>query len=513
MNTNQDRALSGTVTRRQLIFGAGGGLAALALAGLAGYEWPRKSAVRAASLPIRTSVPGEAQFQSFVSRPDLRPPRVGITSLSSDPGRPGYIFLAPRTYVTGGGGQQGLMIIDRQGRLVWWRPATSQPFDLLAQAYQAKPVLTWWQGKVVYTYGEGIGEMAGSDYTGLQQIRAGDGLQADLHELQLTSSGTALLTAYQVVTEDLSKLGGAKKGQVVTGHIQEVDLASGKVLWDWDSLDHVGLAESYAALAADEAYDYFHVNSIAEMPDGQLLVSARNTWALYKIDRASGKIVSRLGGKRSDFTFGAGARFYWQHDARPHGASAISVFDDGSSPAEERQSRGLLLDVSSTRKHVSLRQAYQHPAAFLAANQGNVQVLADGRVFVGWGNQPYFSEFAPGGELLLQGELPFGYHSYRALTYDWEATPAEAPAAAALANPAGGTEVFASWNGSTAVERWVVLAGKERSSLGEVGSQDWTGFETAVVVNSSGPWFSVVATGRGGSVLARSEPVKVGQAQ
>jgi hypothetical protein len=158
---------------------------------------------------------------------------------------------------------------------------------------------------------------------------------------------------------------------------------------------------------------------------------------------------------------------------------------------------------------VSLAHAYLHPAGFLAANQGSVQVLADERVFVGWGNQPYFSEFATDGTLLLDGQMPIGYRSYRALCHDWAGTPTEPPAIAVRTNPAGGAAVYASWNGATKVHGWTVLAGKERTSLEVVGSQPWSGFESAIAVNSAGPYFSVVATSAAGTELGRSAIAEV----
>lgn len=499
-----------------MLLGAAGGLILAGAGAAVGYEWPKNSRRAPAStgakgvLGVSPKLVMRAQVESFVTRPDLRPPKVTISTFGPVLSSPRYIVLSPRTYLSGTDGQHGLMILDRSGRIVWFRPIGAQPFDLQVQSYRSQPVLTWWQGKVVYDYGVGVGEMAGSNYQVLQQIQAGDGLKADLHELQLTSAGTALLTAYEVVEADLSSVGGKSNGKLVVGHAQEIDLATGKVLFDWDSLSHVGIDQSYQAIGrGGEEYDYFHINSIAEMPDGDLLISARGTWALYKVDRSTGRIVWQLGGKRSDFSIGPGAHFYWQHDARPHGPNVISVFDDGAWPPEERQSRGLVLDVDTKAMQVRLRKSYVLASRFLAANQGNVQLLGDGRVFVGWGNQPYFSEFAAGGELLLEGELPFGYHSYRAFSSDWDGTPTERPVAVALANPANGTQVFASWNGATALRSWRVLAGEHPASMVPVGMQAWDGFETSIAVNSSASWFAVVALGPGGKELARSAAVKV----
>jgi len=496
------------LSRRQLLASAAGGLVGLVAAGVVGYEWPHAAGPGASQSGAEEA---SGAVDSFVSRPDLRPPRVRVQRLGpvADPGR--RIFLALR-YAPGMSGQQGLAIVDYAGRLVWFRPvAGADPFDCDAQRYRGQPVLTWWQGTVVAGHGAGVGEMADASYRRLATIRAGDGLAADLHELNLTARGTALVTAYETVTADLSRLGGSRRAAVLAGHAQEIDLATGAVLFDWDSLRHVGVEESYLPLpsGASVPYDYFHINSVAETPDGNLLVSARNTWALYKVDRSSGEVLWRLNGKRSDFSVAKQARFYWQHDARMPDPATLTVFDDGASPPEERQSRALLLDVDARAMHVRLRRAYLHPARFLAANQGSMQLLPGGHVFVGWGNQPYFSEFAPDGALVLDGELPLGVRSYRAFSHPWVGRPLEPPAVALRANPAGGTTVYASWNGATQVATWLVLAGPSASSLAPVGSQPWSGFETAIAVASSGPYFAVVALDASGRELRRSGIVRL----
>lgn len=502
---------SSMMSRRRLLAAAGGGAGALLVGGLVGgvvgYEWPHAgpSAVRSTS----PAAPIDATALTFVSRPDLRPPRVHV-SLQHGAGRgPEYIFLAARTYISSETSQSGLMIIDRRGALVWFQPLDDvAPFDFRTQTYNGRPVLTWWQGRVTDGYGQGTGEMANASYKTIMHIQAGDGLRADLHELRLTAAGTVLLTAYEEAGADLSSVGGPQNGKLLIGHAQEIDLHTGRLIMDWSSIDHVGLDESYQTVPHTGPYDYFHINSIAEASDGDLIISARNTWAIYKVDRVTGRIKWRMNGKRSDFLMGKGANYYWQHDAEPHGPSVMTVFDDGASPSEEAQSRGLLLDVNEASRRVTLRQAFLHPAGFLAANQGNVQLLPDGRAFVGWGNQPYFSEFSPDGKLLLDGVLPIGYHSYRAFTTAWSATPSGPPAIAVRPNPAGGAVAYASWNGSTATKSWTVLAGQHPSSLQPVGSEQRSGFETEIAVNSSDTYYQVLALDQAGRVLGRSHVVR-----
>ena len=512
-----DEQAPATISRRRFVLRTLGWFASVGVASAVGYEWPRP---QVAASPASNGA--LEAVRDFVSRPDLHPPRIRFTITTAGlevlgrealqgGDQPRYIFVSPRT--TGEDpSQPGLMVLDRQGRLIWFEPKlTSSPFDMNVQTYQGQPHLTWWEGDVVHGHGEGVAKIANESYREVNTIRAGHGLQVDLHELRLTNAGTALITAYENTTADLTSVGGAKGGALLAGHVQEIDLATGEVLFDWNSIEHVGVDESYqkAPTKATIAYDYFHINSIAEDFDGNLLVGARNTWAVYKIHRQTGEVMWRMNGKRSDFSMGPGAAFYWQHDATMPEPSLMSVFDDGGYPNEEKQSRALLLHVDTQAMTVTLKKAFEHPAGFVAANQGNVELLADGRVFVGWGNQPYFTEFAADGTLLFDGEFPSPVRSYRAYTHQWEGTPLEAPSVAARSNNAGGSIVYASWNGSTEVRHWMVRAGKERSALAPVGSQEWTGFETAIAVNTPGRYFSVTALDKDQKELATSAIVEI----
>lgn len=510
-----------TYSRRQFLPRAAVAAAGIVAAGVVGYELPHHSASRRrgasaapekpSSAPAAPSESGSSRVQAFLTRPDLRPPAVRVTQFGSQPAAgstPRFIVLAPMNAVPASEPQQGLMMLDRQGRLVWFAPGSSATrFNLDVQTYGGKPALTWWQGSVSNAHGYGIGEIGDETYHPVTTIRAGHGLQTDLHDLQLTSRGTAIITAYETTTADLSSIGGASKGQVFVGHVQEVDLKTGRALFDWRSLDHVGIDESLQpAPHQGQGYDYFHLNSVGESDDGNLIISARNTCAIYKVDRSTGKVLWRLNGKRSDFSVSSAARFWWQHDARAHGSSVITVFDNAGVD-KEKQSRGLVLSVNESAKRVDLTRAYLHPAGFIAGTLGNVQLLRDGGAFVGWGSQSYFSQFAADGTMILDGQLPVGVRSYRAYLTDWVGRPADGPRIVAQSNPAGGFVVHASWNGATEVARWTVLAGKDSSSLAAVGSQAWTGLETAIEVNSEGPAFCAVAQDANGREIGRSPVV------
>jgi hypothetical protein len=492
-------------TRRQVLGQAGlaAGVAGLGLAGCASP--PAPGASRASDSP------GDG-LQHFVSRPDLTPPATTVTRT----GRPAD---SRRTFLNApwsGPGRGGSLIRDGAGSLVWFGLNTSSRhrMDFSTQAYRGKPVLTWWQG-VVTAEGYGLGDcvIADSAYRVTHTIRAHRGVQADLHEFRLTSEGTALITAYRTRPASLAAVGGPVHGWVLSGVVQEIDVATGDLVFEWDSLDHVPVTESAKAYAGEtraSPFNYFHINSISTTPDGDLLISSRNTWTVYKVARRTGRIIWRLGGKDSDFALGPGTRFYWQHHARQHGARTLTLFDNGADPAEEERSRALILDLDTGRMQATLRQAFAHPGRrLLAGAMGSAQLLPDGRMFVGWGSLPYYSEFAADGRLLADGEITASCQSYRAFSHDWTGHPASQPAAAALRRPGGGSRVYASWNGATEVAAWTVLAGGSASSLRRVGTFRRTGFETAMTVHDRASHFAVEPRNSSGHVLGRSATVLV----
>ena len=505
----------GDVSRRGLLLGGGTvvGLAALAGAGRLGYTLARHQDRHRLEVAEKAGpIPGR-DVQSFLSRPDLQPPRLAVDVASTPAGAPQYVFLANKPYIGRPVGQRGLLIAERDGDIAWFKPET-QVWDLNVQSYRGKPVLTWWHGRTGHIYGRGNCYIADSSYNQIAEVKCGNGLMADMHEFNLTSQGTALVDAYKPQKVDMRSVGGKKNGVVAAGVAQEIDIATGDVIFEWNSLDHVPITESMSkpsdgAGTSEKPYDYFHINSIDVDWDGDLLISSRNAWAVYKVGRRDGKIKWRLGGKHSNFTMGPGAKFYHQHHVRSAGTGLLTIFDNAAAPQEEPQSRGIVVKLDLTNMTATLERAFTSPARLLADNQGSMQLLPGGGAFVGWGSQPYYTEFDADGSVTMNGELPNRDQSYRTFTGDWAGFPTDKPAVALRANPSRGTAVYVSWNGATEVATWRVLAGKHRSGLAAVATQPRSGFETMIVANSTGPYFAVTAHDASGKQLGESAIAKL----
>jgi len=479
----------GRCTRGELLAGGAG----IFLAG------PAARVARGVAGAAEAQAASGADVQHFVSRPDLKPPTLTLLRRSQGTS-PGLLFIAPSS----GPGERGAMIFDNAGELVWFHPVAHKSVtDFKVGLWHGRPVLTWWEGKIVNGLGDGEWVVLDSSYRELARFSAAHGLKGDLHELVVTPHNTALVTSNEVAVRDLTSVGGSRRGRVVGGVVQELALPSGRLLWEWRSLDHVAVDETEIKGKPGSRFDYFHINSIDSDADGNLLVSARNTWAAYKVDRRTGRVLWRLGGKRSDFAMSKGTRFEWQHDVRQHADDLLSLFDNAAAPAEEPQSRALLIELDMKRMRASLQRSYAHrPKRVLSHFMGNAQVLGNGDVLVGWGGAPYVTEFTRDGAIAFDARLPKGGQSYRAFRFPWVGRPTDRPSLAARSGV-----LYASWNGATEVASWQLREGTSAPDLRITQTVPRAGFETMLRPAPETREAAVVALDSTGAPLSTSAAV------
>lgn len=452
--------------------------------------------------------------QTYQSRPDLKPPELLMTATGTT--APGAMFLGPKTPYS----QNGVMIFDNDGQVIWFLPLSNPTFEtnnFRMQQYKGRPVLTWWEGVSAKMHGFGHYRIVDQSYQSVAYLQVANGYHGgDLHEFLITPQNTALVTIFNTVRWDLTPVGGTPDGSVREGIVQELDIETGRVLFEWHSLDHIPLTETYLPLAADKTfpYDYVHLNSIDVDRDGHLIVSSRYTSTVYKIDHRTGDVIWRLGGKDSNFKMGPGTVTAFQHDARIRPNGHLTVFDNSAdnqgnkAPGVASRSRGIEMALDQTAMTATLVAEYIHPGTVLTTAQGNVETLPNGNVFIGWGVTGYSSEFTHDGRIVLDSKLPDGAYSYRAFRNVWAGYPTDPPAIAAQPAASGGLTVYASWNGATEVATWDVLAGADPSQLKSAGSANRNGFETAIPVDSSPAYVAVQAKSAAGDVLGTSKTIK-----
>ncbi|MBG6183111.1 hypothetical protein IWX65_001060 [Arthrobacter sp. CAN_A214] len=499
---------------------------------------PRLAAICTVALTATACTIAEGDTQqtpshSYASRPDLAPPVVALEQ--GEAWEPDYgtseelIFLTPgfpdRPPTTGG------LVLDASGEPVWINPADpddsqDDQFELRVQEYQGEPVLTLYQGSSGGGYGDGTFTILNRSYEEIASVTTGGDLapgNADFHDSTITPRDTMLISAYEPAEADLSELGGPTDGWVEEAVIQEIDIATGDVLFEWRSLDHIPVADSIQNFgdaldggvlrtqdfdkAQDEnevvgteesPFDYLHVNSIAEDDDG-ILVSARHTSAIYRIDRATGELDWTLGGTANDFELGDGAEFSWQHDARRSPDGTLTLFDNASNENSGDNSRGLRLQLDEEAMTAAVVTEYLPPEDRTAGSMANTNELPNGNILISWGAQPFYSEFTADGALIYDVSLG-GDGSYRAYKSAWQGQPATPPDVVVQEND-GGSTAYVSWNGATGVAQWRLLTGADEATATEGATVDRESFETEIPLPEDAAYVAVQALDASGNEL------------
>lgn len=436
---------------------------------------------------------------------------LGTRTHGTTPGT--FLFLTP-----GGQGDTGAGIYRDNGQLVWWHPAERRRVgDLRLVHFRGQPYLALWAGHPMgnVIYDRGTVTLYNERYQKVGLITVGAPFPpdwVDSHEFTITPQGDALIGFNYPVR---LKIQGSET-DVVEYVVQKLALVdgpggihTGRVLFQWKSLSEVPVSESYwPDPGPGGAWDYFHGNSIAQDADGNLIISGRNTWGIYKVSVKTGRIMWQIGGKGEHHLPYA---WCYQHDVVPLGGNRYSLLDDGGGysgclpGSGAHAARGLIISVNPRHATVRLLKVYEHRPAIDTLCCGGVQDLPNGNVLIDWGQTPVVSQYSAAGQTEM--DLSLSRWSYRAFRFPWTGQPLTRPSVAGRRGP-GRTQVWASWNGATDVLTWQVLAGPTASRLAPVGAPARnTGFETSIALPRGYRYVAVRALGSGNRVLARSAAV------
>jgi hypothetical protein len=466
---------------------------------------------------------------TFVSAPKLHPPKLA-TDVKTQTSKlaPGYFMVGnfknlllsqPLT------GQSGPLMLDHNLQPVWFLNVGPNALaaNLRAQTYNGKPVLSWWQGQVSGTGATISGEdvVVDQHYKTVATLKGAGGWVISEHEM-IISGGNAWVTAYKVVPYNLTPYGGSANGLVLDSAVQEYNLATGQLLYTWDALNpggtpNIPLSQSKQKPFPGVPWDAYHINSIALTGNETFLVSMRNTWTGYLVNRLTNAIEWTVSGNpaNSTFTLPKNAQFQWQHDVELHG-DVLTVFDDnccGIASISNGKAQfalpafpphGLVIKLNLTNHTASLVHSYTENKKILTSYLGNIQRLPNGNVALSWGNQPFFSEQSSTGKTLLDAVWPKPDLNYRTYVQKWVGIP-YFPPSGAVRNNHGKATIYASWDGDTQIVSWRVLAGSTANSLKAVASATKTGFETAIPLTSSSKVYEVQALDAHHHVLGTSK--------
>jgi hypothetical protein len=436
----------------------------------------------------------------YVSRPDIAAP--GLTTTTTEDAASGLLMTTTGTLT--GDRAFGAAIYRNDGELVWWKGADDggSYIDMEPVTFRDEPALAVFHG----LYG-GVDpsrasyEVLDTSYNEIASFTVEGEAVTDMHDIEFSPDGShALLLGVRDVPYDLSEMGGPADGTIIDHVVQEIDVETGEVAFEWSFLDNIPLAESQAKVpspSSNARFDPYHTNSVAYDSDGNLLVSARHTSTTYKLDATSGDVIWRFGGKNSDFTFAdPDDRPSYQHDVRRLSDGRLSLFDNGNLH-NPQYSRGAVYDIDEVDMTADLVEDLRPDAGIYAESMGSTRQLFNGNQLVSYGPTGEMIEF-DGTEPVFTGTLEEEYVTYRAERAPWHATPDTRPDAVLR----DGT-MYMSWNGATDVERWRVAAGPSEDDLTPVGTVERTGFETAAEVTApdDAAVYRITALGPGGDPL------------
>ncbi|KAI6081660.1 ASST-domain-containing protein [Hypoxylon rubiginosum] len=471
----------------------------------------------ALSLPFHAT----ADWQ-FKSRSDLAPPKLNIIIPTTGDVEKGYLFVAPFAGYPDtpteqhGPRQAGPYIFRDDGDLIWsgYGIYSIWATNFQAARWRGKDILFSFEGDHNPGYGHGHGHITILDnhYETIRELRAGNHKLVDKHEFHIVDEETGLIQIYQPVARDLTAWGGSPQQQwIVNAIIQELDIATGELLFGWASLDHISPDEAILPLNpgqagsgynSSDAWDYFHINSVDKDSDGNYLVSARDACSIHKINGTDGSIIWKLNGKDSSFKVPKDAEFCFQHHARflsqSDDAEIIGLYDNSAHGTEHSggsevhtapTSSGKIVKVNTTLWEAELVQAFFPPDDLLSKSQGSTQTLPNGNVLVNWGSSGAVTEYLPNGTAIFHaymdsGYLGIGVENYRAFRFNWTGIPNEEPALVVLKGEDGIT-AYVSWNGDTETKAWRFYSLTDdygsKQFLGEV---ERTSFETSLRIDS-----------------------------
>ena len=337
-------------------------------------------------------------------------PQIIITY--SDNPSPGYLFLSNQTFDVFIPNTPYLLILNNNGTPFFSRQMSSRIFDFNKQP---NGNLTY------YDYGKLKFYELNPNYYIIDSFYCGNGYSTDLHELRVLPNHHALLMSYdrQIVNMSLYISGGDTAAMVTGLIIQEID-ANKNVVFQWRSWDHFQITDATHENLLGHFIDYVHGNAIEIDTDGNIMISSRHMDEITKINRTTGDIIWRLGGKNNQFTFvNDPIRFSYQHAIRRIINGNITLFDNGNYHSPPF-SRAVEYSLDEANRVATLVWQYRNYPDIYGFAMGYVQRLENNNTLISWGStNPTLTEVRYDGTKVFELTFSADVYTYRAYKYDW----------------------------------------------------------------------------------------------
>ncbi|MEM7532787.1 MAG: aryl-sulfate sulfotransferase [Chloroflexota bacterium] len=410
----------------------------------------------------------------------------------------GYLFISPHERRVGSSVYEPyLLIVDNDGELVYHYKVPPDQYADHSRLDDFKVLdnglLSYWVGGLHrHLFRDSTYEVVGT------VLPVGN--VSDLHDIQVMPNGNYLLIVYSLRYIDVSEVvdGGSTNMAYINCHIQEID-PQGELVFEWRSEDHYAITDTYHSLVTTYL-DAVHCNSVEQDTDGNLLISSRDLYEVTKINRATGEIMWRFGGKNNQFEMinaidAEHVLFEKQHDARRVANGNLTVFDNRLNT----YSRVVEYELDEDNLTATLVWEHRHTPDLFGKFLGNAQRLPNGNTLISWGDAATtVTEVTRDGQTLLELSLPPEMVTYRAYRFPWTGHPSTPPDLAVIreieqasitnTGPLSQTtsiQLAYSWNGATEVAAYNVYGDASAFPQTLIATQPKTGFETTTIITDS----------------------------
>jgi hypothetical protein len=379
--------------------------------------------------PATDTHDGRADQRSFVMPGDSLPadfPPLRVDTVNNP--APGELFIGGFTGIGGSTTYANYVIVaDNRGK-----PLTYKRIGLLVNPfdYMFKLDPTGLYSYIDRTPTETNIRIVDSTFKQVDTYPKGNPATASHADFLLLPNGHALILYFDVKTIDMSKIvqGGNPAASVMGNLVQEFDINK-NIVFQWSSFDYLPITDTYEdTLAA--SFDYSHANTVSLDNDGNILLSNRHMSEITKVDRNTGDIIWRMGGKKNQFTFinerpeNAPLYFSYPHHIQRLANGNIIFFDNGNQ-RKTKYSRVVEYQLDETNKTATLVWEYRHTPDIYASAQGSVQRFPNGNTLIGWGDaslqgQTAITEIHADNTLAFELTLPLGYRTMRVYRLPWK---------------------------------------------------------------------------------------------
>ncbi len=299
----------------------------------------------------------------------------------------GYFFLAPYKIKATSSKTALLnkaMILNAKGEVIYYRNVLiGNDFKI-----QSNGIITTWNGSKWL--------LLNNKLQITDSVSCVNNVETDNHDFMILPNGHYLLIGKVTEIEDLSSIkyfnqlhpiAGSKHAKVKYDVIQELD-KNKKLIFQWNAKEHYKLEDADRFYLKDTAViDVTHFNSVDEDKEGNLLISARFYNEVLKVNKKTGKIIWRLGGKYNTLKLLNDSLFFLgQHDAKFTGKRTISLFDNGHTyDSLTRNARALEYEINDSLQTAKLIWTYSNSGKIHSEAAGSLQRLKNNFTLINYG--------------------------------------------------------------------------------------------------------------------------------